>query len=250
MRIEWIIEPQEITQVQALVATHRNNPFVQDRIKRNLCLEKRPVERDEFWRRHVGCLLTSIRKVGPGTPFSQFMATKPFPLSLQLCSNSADVAALALAELRKADLLWRASVVSGEIATNLKFLKDHGWEHIHTHLEKVRTQSSPEIERAAANFLADNLKGFGPKQSRNLLQALGLSKYEIPIDSRITRWLNDFGFPFKLTASALGDRHYYSFVSSGFQQLAAACEVEPCVLDAVIFASYDGDGWTAENVSG
>src|SRR3712207_8726784 len=37
----------------------------------------------------------------------------------------------------------------------------------------------------------DSLKGFGPKQSRNLLQGLGLTRYEIPIDIRITRWFND-----------------------------------------------------------
>jgi len=52
-------------------------------------------------------------------------------------------------------------------------------------------------------------------------------------------WLNDFGFPFKLTANALSDRNYYSLVSAGFQKLSMACGIEPCVLDAAIFASYD-----------
>ena len=103
-------------------------------------------------------------------------------------------------------------------------------------------------DRKAAAFIDDNFKGFGPKQSRNLLQSLGLSKYEIPIDSRITKWLNEFGFPVTLSATGLSDRNYYNFVSNGFQQLCKAAKVTPCVLDAAIFASFDASGWTDENI--
>jgi len=46
-----------------------------------------------------------------------------------------------------------------------------------------------KIEREAC-ILLQELKGIGPKQSRNLRQALGLLRYEIPIDSRIVKWLN------------------------------------------------------------
>ena len=106
----------------------------------------------------------------------------------------------------------------------------------------------PESERGAARFVDEKFKGFGPKQSRNLLQGLGLSRYEVPIDSRITKWLNEFGFPIRLTASALADRNYFEFVSDGFQRLAEACGIAPCVLDAAIFSSFDDGGWTEENV--
>ncbi len=68
------------------------------------------------------------------------------------------------------------------------------------------------------------------------------------IDSRITKWLNDFGFPIRLTAKALADRNYFEFVSDGFQRLAEACGIAPCVLDAAIFSSFDEGGWTEENV--
>lgn len=81
--------------------------------------------------------------------------------------------------------------------------------------------------------------GFGPKQSRNLLQGLGLTKYEIPIDSRITKWFNEFGFPVKLSASALSDLNYYKFVSKGLRELCDACNIYPCLLDAAIFSSFD-----------
>jgi hypothetical protein len=77
---------------------------------------------------------------------------------------------------------------------------------------------------------------------------LGLSRFEIPIDSRITKWLNSFGSPVRLTANAVADPAYYDFVSDGFQRLSEACEIVPCVLDAAIFSSFDGDGWTEENL--
>jgi hypothetical protein len=115
-------------------------------------------------------------------------------------------------------------------------------------LDDLRRTQTSKSERFAASFLADHFKGLGPKQSRNLLQSLGLTRYEIPIDSRITKWLNGFGFPVRLSAGALSDTNYYEFVSQGIQQLCAKSDVYPCVLDAAIFASYDAGGWTRDNV--
>ena len=104
-----------------------------------------------------------------------------------------------------------------------------------------------EQERQAARYFQQLLHDFGPKQSRNLLQSLDLTRYEIPINSRITKWLNKFGFPAKLNATALADAGYYEFVLDGFKALCDASEIFPCVLDAAVFASFDGDGWTKEN---
>jgi hypothetical protein len=130
----------------------------------------------------------------------------------------------------------------------MTFLESGGWEQITEHLDRLRISPTPENERLAAAFIDDNLKGFGPKQSRNLLQGLWISRYEIPIDSRITKWLNDFGFPVELSAGALQDRNDYNFVSDGIQRLCEACEIMPCVLDAAIFSSFDGGKWTKENM--
>ena len=80
------------------------------------------------------------------------------------------------------------------------------------------------------------------------MQSLGLSRYGIPIESRIAKWLNGFGFPLRLLAPALAARHYYGFVTEGFQEICRACEVMPCVLEAAIFASFEKEGWTEENI--
>ena len=90
-----------------------------------------------------------------------------------------------------------------------------------------------------AKLLKENLKGIGPKQSRNLLQDLGVTSYETPIDSRIIKWLNNFGFPIPLSSQALQDEHYYNFVSDILFQLCEKANIKPCILDAAVFSSFE-----------
>jgi hypothetical protein len=100
------------------------------------------------------------------------------------------------------------------------------------------------LEKETAGYFSKNknLKGIDPMQARNVLQMLGLTRYEIPIDSRITKWINEeLHYPVKLTATALSDNEYYDFVMDGIQAISSKAVIEPCLLDAAIFASYDGD---------
>lgn len=142
----------------------------------------------------------------------------------------------------------RTNRLADEVARNLSALEAGLWQRTLDTLGTLRTEKGVTVEREAADFIAYTFHGFGPKQARNLLQSLGLTRHEIPIDSRITKWLNEFGFPVRLSASALADRDYYSFAMDGLQALCQACGVMPCVLDTAIFASFDGDGWTEENI--
>ena len=91
------------------------------------------------------------------------------------------------------------------------------------------------------------LDGIGPKQSRNLLQWIGVSKYEIPVDSRITKWLNQNLLKYHLTANLLADHTYYDLVSDGIQLLCKRTHLYPCLLDAAIFTSFDG-GWSESDI--
>jgi hypothetical protein len=196
----------------------------------------------------VGCLLTTQQRSGPNTPVSRFMLRRPFPLSYEVCQKPKDLALFSRGVLRDFGAPRMSTKISTEIAAHMEYLQAGGWKKISNQLEKVRLNPTPETERTAANFFADNLTGIGPKQSRNLLQRLGLSQWEIPIDSRITKWLNADGFPVNLSAGSLADRDYYNFVMEGFQKLCQACHLSPCVLDAAIYASFDGDGWNDENL--
>lgn len=248
MKIEWKVEKADIAKVKAFLRRHQDNAFVNYRIECNLSDSKTAVSRSKFWDVMVGCLLTTQQRSGPDSKVARFLRTRPSPLRLVACEESEDLEAFVVATLTAFGGLRRTKSIAREVAANLAFLQNGGWKKTRVQLEAVRLSPTIATERRAATFIDECFRGFGPKQSRNLLQGLGLSQFEVPIDSRITKWLNDFGFPVHANAASLADRRYYEFVSDGFQRLCEACKVTPCVLDAAIFASYDQDAWTTENV--
>ncbi len=207
----------------------------------------------------VSCLLTTQQRSGPNSAVTKFITTKPFPLQYNDCIKQKNLNEYILKILDKHKGLRRKNKITDEIVTNLESLENGLWKEILTKI-KILTKENNSLsnnsainerkknERKVAKFISDKLKGFGPKQSRNLLQTLGLTIYEIPIDSRIIKWLNEFiGFPIKLSATALSDHNYYNFVLDGFQEICKACNIKPCVMDAVIFSSFDKN-WTPDNV--
>lgn len=248
MKIVWQIDPEDIAKVKEFFDRHKDNAFVKMRIATNMKDAKPAVTKELFWEVMISCLLTTQQRSGPGSSVTRFISTSPYPLRFDLCLGQADLDSFVTKVLSEFGGLRRSTTIGREAKVNLAYLEGGGWHDTAEVLEKVRLHPCQETERDAARFIDDHYQGFGPKQSRNLLQGLGLSRFEVPIDSRITKWLNDFSFPVKLTANALADQNYFEFVSDGFQRLAAASGIAPCVLDAAIFSSFDGDGWTEENV--
>jgi len=81
------------------------------------------------------------------------------------------------------------------------------------------------------------------------LQALGLTQYEIPLDSRIMDWINkNIKIPKILRAAGLSDNEYYNFVMDSIIRLYEESKVLSCIFDALVFSSYDQD-WTEENAN-
>lgn len=248
MKITWHFDSKDIRHVKDLHNKYQDNPFVRQRVKRNLGTERMKVPKEDIFKAMVSCLLTTQQRSGPNSPVTKFINTKPFPLNYILCLKQTDIQLFAQNIISDYGGLRRSNRIANEIQNNLKKLEDGFWNKIFEVINGLRQTDSIEKEREAAEFINSNFIGFGPKQSRNLLQSLGYIKYEIPIDSRITKWLNKIGFPVKLSADALSDRNYYNFVSDGIQKLCKASGVKPCILDAVIFVSFDKDNWTEENV--
>ena len=247
MKLTWHVEPQDIQRVRAFVEQYRGNAFVQLRLKRNVEGGKPEVTKENFWQAMVACLLTTQQRSGPGSAVTRLINTEPFPLSLSTCEQQSDLEQFARTVLTDSGGLRRTNIIAREMADNIRHFEAESWADTYQVVESLRLSASIPVERQAAYFIAERYKGFGPKQSRNLLQSLGLTRYEIPLDSRIVKWLHDFGFPLKVSASALADPHYYEFVMDGIQLVCAQSDLYPCVLDAAIFASFDGDGWTVEN---
>ena len=247
MDIIWNISTQDTKNITSFVEKYRNDPFVQQRLERNLGDSKKDLSQETVWFALVSCLATSQQRSGPNSPVVKFINSDPFALHYQSCVSSADLETFTKEVLREYGLRFH-NRLSDYIAVNFRKLENGLWKQIEVHMKSLVPNATPTQERKVANFIDENLKGFGPKQSRNLLQTLGLSRYEIPFDSRIIKWLNIFGFPFKLSATALSDRNYYELISDGVQQLCSQSNIYPCVLDAAIFTSYDKGAWTDENV--
>ena len=248
MELSWKLGPGEISHLHAFVAKMSTNAFVRYRIKNNVETPPAVVAIERFWEIMVGCMLTSQQRSGPGSPIIRLISAQPFPLRYSRFLEMAEPEVEAQRILKEYGGIRFTTRIPQQLAANLRALQSGLWQQTEQALQQVVNESSPAAERIAAAFIDKHYQGFGPKQSRNLLQALWLSKYEIPIDSRITKWLNEFGFPIKLSSFALSDPDYYNLVSDGIQAMCQQSGLLPCVLDAAIFASFDGDARNDENI--
>jgi hypothetical protein len=247
---KWIVEKGDISVVRKLWQEARKRSFVQDRIDRNVNPAVLPPDfcREKFWYVMIGCLLTTQQRSGPGSRVSVFLREEC--ANIQLCRlGRQQVRKTLLGRFRSAGI-WRAAVIADQTSKNLERLEDEGgWGKIEREYNDllVRRSRRPRAgdgarEREAAHLVDELLDGFGPKQSRNLWQWLGLTRYEIPLDSRIIRWLNEnvlSGGCMKLTAPQLSDRYYYDHVLDGVQLLCEAADMLPCVFDATVFSLND-----------
>lgn len=246
MDISWDITELDILKVKNFLAKNEN-PFVQERRRRNIEKQNIVIDNDQIIKTMMMCLLTSQQRSGPNSIVGQFLQKKPFPITMNKLEYINDTKELIKEILQNNGLKRYLNRISFYFDSNFDKLKKEKWTIINKLNSLIENDSKTE-ERIVADSLAEKFKGFGPKQSRNFLQTLGLTKYEIPIDSRITNWLNKFGFPVTLSSSPLGDKGYYHFVSDGIQKLCDKAEIYPCLLDAAIFSSFDNGKWTEKNI--
>ena len=248
MKIKWIVESKDVLKAKKFLDRYYDNPFVQYRIHNTIENENPDLSIETFWLKNVACLLTSQQKSGPNSPVSNFIRMEPFPLGYDICINQEDLSTFVTNTLREFGGIRFVNNLGRFISENMARLQDGLWLLTGEILEGLKQDITPEGERRTADFIQKNYLGFGQKQARNLLQALGLARYEIPIDRRVVKWLNKFGFPLKFSTTDLQSKDYYSLVSDGIQALCAEMGIYPVVLDAAIFASFDIDPWTEENV--
>jgi hypothetical protein len=248
MQFIWQVEQADINRIQAFVTQQAANPFVRTRTSRNLSEAKPAVDPDEFWRQMVGMRLTSVQRSGPDSHVARFLRKDPFPLAYTAVNQQNHVQSFIANVLKAHGGIRFTDRIANDLSRNYQVLQGGEWNTALEKVNKLTILQEPATERAIARYVQGLLVGFGPKQARNFLQALGLTRYEIPIDSRIAKWLTAFGFPMRLNASTLADSDYYEFALDGILSLCKAADIFPCILDAAIFSSFDGDGWTEENV--
>ncbi|WP_313032341.1 hypothetical protein [Soonwooa sp.] len=253
MKLNWTIEKEDIEKVNQLIDNNKDKVFYKNRLEKNVNKKGIISEKDKIWKSIVVCLLTSQQNSSAESPISRFSGSKNFPLDLEICKlQSKNLEKFVAKELKDFGGIRFYDRIANLLTKNFEYLEKSDWK-IFDGISKILTQNNDpksqiQMERDCAKKIQDNLKGFGPKQSRNLLQILGLTVYEIPIDSRIAKWLNTkLDFPLTVSATTLQDLNFYNFVSDAIQNLCEKANVKPCLFDASVFIEGDKGEWTLEN---
>lgn len=258
-KINWQFDPDEIENIHSIIDEFEENLFVERRARRNVQLSKPEISKPRFWQALLVALLTSQQRSGPDSAVSDFLINKSHKIDLEQCRNMSDVQNNVANILENNGGIRRYNNIGEACEKNLKIIEDEEqWNQIKTKLnelgrmrEREPRSEDAQTERSTCKFLyeeVDNngLLQIGPKQSRNLLQAMGLTRYEIPMDSRITKWLNkNMNFPYKLTAGGLSQAAFYDFNLDLIQAACQEAEVLPCIFDACVFTSFSPD-WPEE----
>jgi hypothetical protein len=244
MRNQLIIDNNDIDVIGKVFNQQINHPFVQARTKRNVDIPAQIFTRDDFWLVHLMCLVTTKNKSGVGSAVDTFLTTQPFSLSWEKCEKSENVEVLIdniFSNLR----IRRWKICADFAKRNFNILRQGGWHSLEKWQARLLIQRNQKpdpshysLEREAAKDIQDLLIGLGPKQSRNFWQDMGLTRYEIPLDSRIMGWINKY-LDFYISSSGLADERFYCQVMDDVRKLALSAGILPCILDAVIFSSYE-----------
>ena len=249
MVTEWHVSQEVANRIKQFVDEGLDDVFVRVRICRNLADSKQSVGKAEFWKQLVSARLTTQQDSGPESLVAKFILKKPFPLDFDLVKKQKGDAEFIVNELSLHGLNRFPNEIPKDLSFNFHKLEQSGqWEETLGEINQLCTTHEKRLERKVANYVQVLLRGFGPKQSRNLLQALGLTLYEIPIDTRVVNRLTSLGYPDKLSTISLSNQNKYEDALDGIQALCETINVIPCVLDAALFASYDDGKWTKENV--
>ncbi len=241
MKPSWEIKDTVLERWRQFVEENSPNKLVIERQRRNLKRIGINLSKQYLWEVFVGCQVTTQQRSGPGTPVSRFLQSASLALDYSECVRTKSLNDLLLREFSAAGL--RRSVTMASNLTSIqRNLEDGEWKTLLKQLETLKSNTTKGKEDKVSRYLQSKIyPGLGPKQSRNFIQWIGLSRYVIPLDSRVLRKLKEFGCTFVPRASALSDETVYGFVQSGVQEIASKLDIYPCILDACIFSSFDKD---------
>lgn len=241
MKPNWEIDDRTLQRWREFVAANEENDLVRERKRRNIQRQNVTLSKRRIWEALVGCQVTTQQRSGPDTPVSRFLQSGSSALDYTACKQEAALKQLLKREFTSAGLR-RSSIMSKYLAQIHSSLEDGEWRTLLQHLQTLESNTTRAKEQKVAQYLQSGLyPGLGPKQSRNFIQWLGLSRYEVPLDSRVLKKLKELGCAFVPRATALSDETVYRFIQSGVQQLAEELGMYPCMLDAHIFSSFDRD---------
>ncbi|MBJ2148661.1 hypothetical protein JC606_20155 [Vibrio sp. IB15] len=238
MKLDWELSQSSIVKWKMFYEQNKNSSFVQNRYRRNVArTEALDLDENAIWNAFIMCQLTTAQRSGPTSRVSKFLKGSSPMLDYGTCTNAIDPEKFFYDELTNAGVR-RTNIISENLADTLYWFNQQHMEEVKALVEQTYSQGTRESEIELAEALSE-YKGIGLKQSRNLGQYLGVTKYEIPIDSRVIKKLDEFGCGFSPSAHALTCPQVYRVVHNLIDQISAELGIVPCILDACIFSSFD-----------
>lgn len=239
MQATWTINAESLKRWRTLVDDNWKEDLPSRRRAQIKSRKSLDLSRQAVWHALVGCQVTTRARSGPDSLVHAFLHSSSPALKLSKVKTETNPKKMLVREMKAAHLR-RWDVMSGNLRDILASLEAGEWKVLLKHLESIRARATMKGERAVVEYLITGAyPGLGPKQARNLLQWLGLSRFEMPLDSRALRKMRELGASFVPGANALSDPEVYEFIQTGLQEIANRLGIYPCILDACIFASYD-----------
>lgn len=183
MEITWTFDEADIAACRQFIASQSTQPHVLERRRRNIRRTGIDISPSMVWRALVGCLITTRARSGPGTAVSQFLKSEVALLDVHACLGSNKIRSLAKHALVSAGLR-RSNVVSKQVEHAVKQFRGESWKRLAASLNTIRKYPSLRKEREVAAVAQEMFKGLGPKQSRNFIQWIGLSRYVVLFAAR------------------------------------------------------------------
>jgi thermostable 8-oxoguanine DNA glycosylase len=229
MELIWKLSDSDITKVRDYVKKN-NNQNVERIINRNINHIDRRIDKDSILRTMLICLLSSETDPYPESKVEQMFRKKPYLLNYQFLFKVHNIENSFQEVFLTFGITKYAKKVPRYFSTNFESLEENDWGLESELNRSIDHELSKSDERKLADIVDRSFKGFGSKEARSFLLALGVTKYEIPIDYKLIKWLENFGFPLKFSKTALQDILFYHFVSDGIQRLCEISEIYPSVL--------------------
>lgn len=229
MELIWKLSDSDIIKIRDYVSKNKNQK-VEKIINQNINHIDRIIDKDSLLKAMFICLLSYDTDAYPEDKINQLLIKKPFLLNYEYLFKVRDIEILLQEAFQTFGLTKFLNKVPRYFSTNFEFLEETDWNLESEIKGAIEHELTKYEERELADKVDKSLKGFGSKEARSFLLALGVTKYEIPIDLRLIKWLENFGFPIKFSKTALQDILFYHFVSDGIQKLCEISEIYPCVL--------------------
>lgn len=238
MEIIWKLSDSDINKVRDYVKNNMNQN-VEMIINRNINHIDRKIDKDSILRTMLICLLSSETDSYPERKIEQMLKKKQELLNYQYLFKVRNIEYLFQEVFQTFGITKYANKVPKYFSTNFEFLEETDWDLGLEINSSITNELTKYDERKLADMVDKSFKGFGSKEARSFLLELGVTKYEIPIDHKLIKWLENFDFPIKFTKTALQDILFYHFVSDGIQKLCEVSEIYPCVLYTSIISSTE-----------